>query len=188
MQECKKEQRALKGEQVLKELDNYLKWMEDMLEADELLDGQKYAEAQQAYKNAEKRACCADQIGLDYIQDRLELTANYLSVYDLIRMGDALALSLRYEEAKEKYLEAKRLARKIYFDDGRAAAIDALERLSASQKGQEAKEYLAQAEEAAAANDVIRASRYYLLAKDAYVSLKDDEKVSEIAQKLEALS
>lgn len=59
-------------------------------------------------------------------------------MYDFISLGDSLALNLQYDKAEGMYLEAKLLAGKIYFDEGRNAAIDALDRLYADQKAEKA--------------------------------------------------
>lgn len=117
-----------------KELGDYQKLIEAVLAGEEALDGDKYLEAQNSYTEAAKRAHYVDNVGLDYIEDRLELTADYLAVYDLINLGDTLALNLQYDKAEEKYLEAKALAGKIYFDPGRQSALDALQKLYEDQK------------------------------------------------------
>lgn len=264
--EAEKEAGKLKNEKMQQELDRLLKLIETVLEADELLNNKEYAEAQRAFQNAANRSRYVDNLGLDYIKDRQALTANYLSVYDFISLGDALALNLQYDKAEEMYLEAKLLAGKIYFDEGRMAAIDALDRLYGAQKAEkaaadeemqkqvtqeasaanhvalgdesfaqgdyesakvyyatalekyrelddniqketveeklksvknklaanaekekEAEGYMAKAEEALAAGDLAAAKLYYLLAKDIYASLKEDEKVAEVERKIEAL-
>lgn len=264
--EAEQEAEKLKNKKMQKELDRFLKLIEAVLEADELLDNKEYAEAQRAFQNAATRSRYVDNLGLDYIKDRQALTANYLSVYDFISLGDTLALNLQYDKAEEMYLEAKLLAGKIYFDEGRKAAIDALDRLYADRKAEkaaadeelqkqvtqeasavnhvalgdeafaqgdyesakvyyataaekyrklkdkvqqeavegklkavenklaanaekekEAEGYMAQAEEAATAGELAAAGRYYLLAKDIYASLKEDEKMAEAERKMEAL-
>lgn len=253
-------------EQMQQELSGYQKLIEAVLAAEEQLDNEEYADAQNSYQDAAKRARYVDNLGLSYINDRLELTADYLSVYDYIYLGDTLALNLQYDAAEEKYLDAKALASKIYFDKGRTLAIDALEKLyedekeireaeneareeqltqeesaanymsqgdaafakedyesakvyytsalqkyeeledeaqqsaasdklavteskisAGSDKRAEAEGYMAQASDAMNVGDYTSAGKYYLLAKDIYAGLKDDDKLGEIDRKLEVL-
>lgn len=256
----------LKDRTMMKELGDYKKLIESVLAAQEHMDAQRYTDAQKAYREAAVRSVYVDSLGLDYINDRLALTADYITIYDLISLGDTLALNLQYDKAEEKYLEAKAVAGKIYFDDGRKSAIDALEKLYADQKAEkeaeeadrkeqldqqtaganymvqgdvafaqgdyegakvyylsaqqmysemddqtqrlaaeeklqitvdkiaerdqieeEAQGYVQEAEEAASEEEFISAKKYYLLAKDVYASLKMDDKVEEIARKMERL-
>ncbi len=256
----------LKDRIMMKELGDYKKLIESVLAAQEHMDAQRYTDAQRAYREAAVRSVYVDSLGLDYINDRLALTADYITIYDLISLGDTLALNLQYDKAEEKYLEAKAVAGKIYFDDGRKSAIDALEKLYADQKAEkeaeeadrkeqldqqtaganymvqgdvafaqgdyegakvyylsaqqmysemedqtqrlaaeeklqitvdkiaereqieeEAQGYVQEAEEAAAEEEFVSAKKYYLLAKDVYASLKMDDKVEEIARKMERL-
>ena len=256
----------LKDRIMMKELGDYKKLIESVLAAQEHMDAQRYTDAQKAYREAAVRSVYVDSLGLDYINDRLALTADYITIYDLISLGDTLALNLQYDKAEEKYLEAKAVAGKIYFDDGRKSAIDALEKLYADQKAEkeaeeadrkeqldqqtaganymvqgdvafaqgdyegakvyylsaqqmysemddqtqrlaaeeklqitvdkiaerdqieeEAQGYVQEAEEAAAEEEFVSVKKYYLLAKDVYASLKMDDKVEEIARKMERL-
>lgn len=248
-------------------LGNYQKLIEAVLSAQELMDAGSYEEAQSAFREAANRSEYLDRLGSDYINECLERTADYLTVYDLIYLGDLLALNTQYDRAEEKYLEARTRASGIYFDEGRASAIEALEKLyedrqaqleaedqvrreqiateesganfiaqgdiafaqgdyesalvyytSAQQKflqlgdevqremaakkleitdqklaareaqSVEAENYIAQAGVCADAGDYNGARRYYLLAKDIYATLKDQEKLDEVSRKLETLN
>ena len=192
----------LKDHRMQGEMGNYLKLIETILAADDKLDHKKYADAQTLYKDAANRARYVDNLGLDYILNRLALTANYLSVYDLINLGDTLALNLQYDKAEEKYLEAKNLAGKIYFDEGRASAISALEQLYTNQKAEKEadsnalKEQLAQQEaganhvvkgdEAFAQGDYQSAKVHYSNAEQNYADLGDEIQRTAVAAKLTA--
>lgn len=127
---------ALKDKKMTTELGDFLKLIESVQSAQELLDAGEYADAQNAFLDAAKRAAYVDKLGLDYINGKLEQTAAYISVYDLIYLGDTLARNLQYGKAEEKYLEAKKQASKLYFDEGRTSALDALEDLYEQQKAQ----------------------------------------------------
>ncbi len=265
-EESRKLAEELKDRKIQEELGDYLKLIEAVLDAEELLDKEQFTDAQEAFKEAANRARYVDNLGLDYINKRLELTADYISIYDLIYLGDNLAMNLQYDKAEDKYLEAKALSVKIYFDEGRTAALDALEKLYENQKtaleeeneerkaqlaqeeagtnyiaqgdaafavgdyesakvyytsalqkyeqlgdetqqtaisdklditegkieeksklAAEAEKYMTQASAAMDAGDYNSARKYYLLAKDVYASLKDDDKLDEISRKIEML-
>lgn len=257
----------LKDAQMTAELGDLMKLAEAVLRAQQLLEEEKYTEAQEAFLEAAKRAEYVDKLGADYIARRLELTASYISVYDLIYLGDSLTADLQYDRAEEKYLEAKAQASKIYFNQGRTDALDALDKLyetwrelqqeedearreqltqeeagnqllaqgdaafaqgdyesakvyysSALQKfvqledqvqqdslsekleiverkrkerqerETEAEGYLRQAEVLSEAGDYNSSRKYYLLAKDIYAAMKDDDKLAEISRRMELLS
>ncbi|MGN0161116.1 MAG: hypothetical protein ACI4AQ_06995 [Lachnospiraceae bacterium] len=257
---------SLKDEKMIKELADYTKLIEAVLTADEQLDNRRYSDALLSYQEAAKRSKYVDNVGLDYIEEHLERTTDYISVYELIALGDTLLANLQYDEAEEKYLEAKKLAAKLYFDEGRAASMEALEKLYEEQKKQkeaeneelktrleqeasgasyiaqgdtayakadyesarvyytsalqkyvqlndaaqveaveeklkitegkisdkeklhkEAEEYIKLAEDAANGGDYYSAKKYYLLAKDVFATLKNEEKISEVTRKMEVL-
>lgn len=257
---------TLKDKKMQTEIDNHRKLIESVIAGDEKLDAKQYADAQNLYQKASNRARYADNLALSYISERLKLTADYMSVYDLISLGDTLALNLQYDKAEEKYLQAKALAGKIYFDEGRTSAIDALEKLYEDQKKKleekdkelqeeiaeyaigansitegdaafaqgdygsakvfystalqkyenlgaeeekaaveqkiqmtdekieektkrekEAEDYLKQAESSRQIFDIVMAKKYYLMAKDIYASLKNEDKVGEVSRKIELM-
>lgn len=191
----------LKDLEMQTQLGNYQKLIEAVQNAQELLDDGKYEDAQAAFLEAAKRARYADELGMDYINRKLELTAGYISVYDLIALGDSLAQNLQYEKAEEKYLEAKAQALKIYFDDGRNAALEALEKLYEDQKKEleaenEARKerlaneesganFVAQGDVAFAQGDYESAKVYYLSALQKFEQLKDEVQQEAINNKLD---
>ncbi len=206
-QECCKEAQDLaddlKNVKMQKELGNYLKLIEAVLAAQESLDNGAYTEAQDGFGEALIRSRYVDNIGMDYINDRLSMTADYISVYDSIYLGDTLAMNLQYDKAEEKYLEAKALAAKIYFDEGRTAAVDALEKLYSDQKDQKEAEdaamqeqlsqeesganYLAQGDTAYAQGDYESAQVFYQSALQKYQDLEDAAQQAVIEEKLAAV-
>ncbi|MGN0305138.1 MAG: hypothetical protein ACI4D2_03170 [Lachnospiraceae bacterium] len=190
----------LKDAGMQKELGSHLKLIETVLAAEEALDREKYAEAQKNYQEAAKRSKYVDRMGMDYIEDKLTLTANYMAVYDLINLGDTLAFNLQYDKAEEKYLEAKAIAGKIYFDAGRQSAMDALEKLYTDQKAEKEAEkeevkvllakqesavnFVAQGNEAFAKGDYETAKVYYASAEQAYEELGEKIQKEAAAKKL----
>ena len=124
----------LKNKEKKDETTNYLMMIESIIKGDDELKGKNYDTAQNHYLTALDKSRYADKISDDYIENKLKLTANYMSVYDLTTLGDNLVTNMQYEEAEKKYIEAKNLASKIYFDEGRQSAIKALENLYELQK------------------------------------------------------
>ena len=202
---CQKAQtlaEELKDLSMQKELGNYQKLIETVLAAEEQLEQKKYAEAQEGYKQASDRSRYADHAGMEYINNRLAFTADYLSVYDLISLGDTLALNLQYDKAESKYLEAKALAGRIYFDEGRTSAMDALEKLYEDQKEEKEAEneeikaqlaqqeagvnYITKGDEAFAQGDYDSARVYYASAKQTYSDMGDGIQAEAAEEKLNA--
>ena len=254
----------LKDQEIQTDASNYMKLIESVIAGDTDLNGGEYRDAQRNYLNAQNRSRYADNLGLDYIQDRLEQTGQYITVYDLIALGDTLVTNLQYDKAEEQYSAAQLLAGSIYFTEGRDSAIAALERLYESMKqdqeanaaaqqqaseaqsaaagvlsegdaafakgdytsaltyyttalqkyteledevqvaalltkiaateekladqqamAEEAEEYMALAETAYLEKNYVQAKKYYLLAKDVYSSMQNDDKVAEVSRKME---
>lgn len=124
----------VKDKEMKENATNYLMLIESIISGDDHLSNKNYEDAQNQYLNALDRSRFADKLGEEYIGNKLELTANYMAVYDLIVLGDTQVLNLQYDEAEEKYLDAKVLSSKIYFDEGRQNALKALEDLYELQK------------------------------------------------------
>ena len=254
----------LKDQEIQTDASNYMKLIESVIAGDTDLNDGEYRDAQRNYLNAQNRSRYADNLGLDYIQDRLEQTGQYITVYDLIALGDTLVTNLQYDKAEEQYSAAQLLAGSIYFTEGRDSAIAALERLYESMKqdqeanaaaqqqaseaqsaaagvlsegdaafakgdytsaltyyttalqkyteledevqvaalltkiaateeklaaqqalATEAEEYMALAEAAYLEKNYVQAKKYYLLAKDVYSSMQNDDKVAEVSRKME---
>lgn len=248
------------------ESNNVLMLIESIISADEHLSNGSYEDAQNGYLNALNRSKYADNMSKVYIENRLELTAGYMSVYDLIVLGDTQVLNLQYGEAEEKYIDAKILASKIYFNEGRQNAMKALEDLyelekelaeklqnennskveietsatnflalgnkafisedyegalvyytsaqqkydelgdiinsemtqkkidstmvklgDAGNKRDEAVNYIKLAEQAELDKSYVEAKKYYLLAKDIYARLKEEDKITELTTRIEIL-
>lgn len=192
---------SLRDRTMQKNLENYRKLIESVLAAQEHMDGQRFVEAQRTYREAATRSIYVDSIGLDYINERLALTADYITVYDLINLGDILAQNLQYDKAEEKYLEAKSVAGKIYFDAGRKSALEALEKLYEDQKAEkEAEEadrkeqmaqqesganYMTQGDVAFTQGDYDSAKIYYLSAQQLFKEMEDQTQQQAVEEKLQ---
>ncbi len=202
---CKEAQtlaEELKDDKMQTELGNCLKLVEAVLAAQESLDNGAYQEAQKGFGEALIRSRYADHLGEDYIEERLAMTADYLAVYDYIYLGDTLVENLQYENAEEKYLEAKALATKLYFDEGRTEAIRSLEKLYEEQKAEKAAEdeemknklaretsaanYFAEGDAAYAQGDYESAKVFYQSAMQTYEALGDEAQQGMAREKIAA--
>lgn len=202
-EECQKAldlAKDLRDKEIQADAENYMKLIESVIAGDDALTDGQYSDAQRNFLNARNRARYADQVGLDYIDQRLEQTSQYMSVYELISLGDTLAQNLQYEKAEEQYLNAKALAAKLYFDTGREDAMTALEQLYTDQKQQQQQETEdakenAEAQTAAASvtaegdaafskGDYEGAKTFYTTALQKYTELEDQAQIDAINTKL----
>ncbi len=192
----------LRNKEYISKISDYIKLIEAVNKADEAYDGGNYEEAQNSYISARTRSRYADHAADDYINQKLEHIADYLSVFDYIRLGDALNEQGDYDKAEEKYLQAKQLATGVYYEEGRKEAISALEDLyqnrqeeaeSVKQKAQEqaelevsAAQLAAEGDKAFAEGDYDSASAFYAMAIEKYQELGDDVHVVLIQTKLDS--
>ena len=194
---------GLSDKEIQEDAGNYMKLIESVIAGDDALTGGQYSDAQRNFLNARNRTRYADNLGLDYIDDRLEQTSQYMSVYELISLGDTLAQGQQYDKAEEQYLTAKALAAQLYFDTGRDDAMAALEQMYADQSEQQAQEdekaqETAQAQTAAASvlaegdaafskGDYEGARAFYTTALQKYTELEDQAQIDAINVKLAAV-
>ncbi len=192
----------LRNKEYISKISDYIKLIEAVNKADEAYDGGNYDEAQSSYISARTRSRYADHAADDYINQKLEHIADYLSVFDYIRLGDALNEQGDYDKAEEKYLQAKQLATGVYYEEGRKEAISALEDLyqnrqeeaeSVKQKAQEqaeievsAAQLAVEGDKAFAEGDYDSASAFYAMAIEKYQELGDDVHVVLIQTKLDS--
>lgn len=179
----------LKIKKEIQEISDYQKLIEAVNAADDAYSGGKYDDAQSAYVTAKERSRYADQVANEYIDKQLSHITDYLSVFDYLQLGDTLAAQGDYGRAEEKYLQAKSLATKTYFEEGRKEAMEALEAMYASREKaeeadtQEAKEkasnetgatqLAADGDKAFAEGDYEGAKAYYAMALEKYQALGD---------------
>ncbi len=192
----------LRNKEYIQKISDYIKLIEAVNKADEAYDGGNYDEAQSSYISAKTRSRYADYAADDYINQKLEHIADYLSVFDYIRLGDALNEQGDYDKAEEKYLQAKQLATGVYYEEGRKEAISALEDLyqnrqeeaeSVKQQAQEqaelevsAAQLAVEGDKAFAEGDYDSASAFYAMAIEKYQELGDDVHVVLIQTKLDS--
>lgn len=178
----------------------YLMLVQRIISADNSLSAYDFHTAHQSYVDCLTLSRSADLHGIDYIIDKLDLTLKYIEVYDLISLGDTLTLNLQYSEAESKYMEARILAGKIYFDTGRQNAVNGLETLYELQKSQaeqiqsattalveletSAASFMAQGDTAYGNSDLESALIFYGSAMQKYEELGDSNNVNLAAEKI----
>lgn len=190
----------LRKKKEINEISDYQKLIEAVNTADDIYGGKKYQEAQSAYVTALERSRYADRIADDYIDGQLSRITDYLSVFDYIQLGDTLAAQGDYKRAEEKYLQAKVLATRTYFEDGRKDAMEALEAMYTSREkaeeadNQEAKtkaasetgaaQLAAEGDKAFAGGDYEGAKAFYAMALEKYLELGDNAHAELIRTKI----
>ncbi len=178
----------------------YLMLVQRVISADNALSSYDFHEAQQAYVDCLTLSRSADLYAIDYVIDKLDLTGKYMEVYDLLSLADTLTLNFQYPEAEAKYMEARILAGKIYYDAGRQNAVDGLETLYELQKTQVeesqsatvalieletgAASFVAQGDSAFASNDLESALIFYGSALQKYEELEDATNVDLVEEKV----
>lgn len=193
----------LKDKEEKEKYNQYLISLEAIIVADEAYDEGDYTQAKEDYLKARVRVKYADNLGLSYIEKRLEQITAYEQVFDQISLGDRLLEYENYALAEEKYLEAKEKASSIYFQEGKQQALDALDQLYEAWSEVQAKEEEANqeqaAEEVAAAQLVAQAKKayqeqdyegtmvFYLMAMEKYEALEDQEQVAALEKQMSAL-
>jgi serine/threonine protein phosphatase PrpC len=184
--------------------DNYRKLTEAVISGDTLLAAGAFEDAQASYLAAKDRSRFTDNAGRAYIDRKLTAVGGFISVRDIIALGDILAASGDYGGAEEKYMSARQLASGISDADGRKQAIDALESLyvqkdrdqsqaqdAAQQRDEtlrEASDMEASGDEAASNGDLTGARLRYIIASERFAALEDAEAQSRISIKLESIT
>lgn len=194
----------LDQEEIHSDANNYMKLIESVIAGDDALTNGQYSDAQRHFLNARNRARYADNLGVDYLNERLAQTSQYMSVYELISLGDTLAQGMQYEVAEEQYLAARALAAQIYFDTGRDDAVAALEKLYADQAEAQAQDaenaqqvaeaqtsaasIAAEGDAALAEGNYESARALYTTALQKYTELEDQGQIDALTAKLAAIT
>ncbi len=182
------------------EIAEYQKLIDAVIESDEMLKNEKYEEALKGYLHARDRSRYTDNLAERYIADKLEVTKNYINVFDMLNLGDQLTDQGNYALAEEKYLAARMLATQNYDFDGRDKANNALDNLYSKmekeadkekEEGKErsqnevaAAEFIIQGDNALKEGDIVGARLYYTMAKEKYSELGNETIVDSIDKKL----
>ena len=189
-----------KNSKVDNDAGNLLMLIDAIQRPDDLFDSGSYTEAQDAYLIASSRSVLTDNICKTYIERRLKVVAGFISVRDLISLGDVLTDASEYNRAESKYLEARRLASSINDSEGRKTALDSLqilyeqrdrdESLASDAAAQEAKnlqeavEMEAEGDKAVIDKDLTGANLFYVIARERFSALNDDKALDRIDEKI----
>ncbi len=196
--------KKMKLKKEIQTISDYQKLIEAVEAADEAFGSGNYEQAQAAYVSARERSRYADRVADEYIEKRLDVITEYLSVFDYIQLGDSLAAQGDYERAEEKYLQAKSLATRTYFEEGRKDALDCLDVLYQSREKAEeeqkqeavekaanetgAAQLMAEGDKAFAQGDYSSANAYYAMALEKYQDMGDEDHGQMIQGKMDSSS
>lgn len=122
--EAKKLADSLKKDEESEEADQYRKLAEQILLADEALLTGEYEKAQGLYLTARELSEAAGNTGKAYIEGQLDRTKNYIEVYDLIALGERKEEYGNLEGAVAAYKEAREKAAALYYNEGKAEALE----------------------------------------------------------------
>lgn len=124
----------LDDEERINLLNNYSRLIDAVIAADNDYKNEKYTDAYEAYQNALDISRYADNLGESYINKQIMQCENYLSVSDLIALGDKALEENDFDKAEKNYFEAKKMALKAHDLNGNQQAKDALEKLYEQKK------------------------------------------------------
>ena len=133
----------------MNKLDEECKYTDLIMQADQLLEDKKYDEALDKYIAAADKNSDVDNIGKEYINKKLDITKNCITVADLLSLADEQLEAGDDKSAEANYLEAKRLALNSYLKDEKKEAMDKLQQIYDDRK-KAADEEKADADKAAA--------------------------------------
>ena len=177
------------------DINNHQMLVDAVVRADDLLAEKDYDTAVEAYNAAENQSRYADNLSREYIEDHREKAGELADVHGFIMLGDTLAETGDWDNAEKKYLEARRLASRLSYIDGKTEADGALDAMY-EKKQQEIDAQKEQAQAVAAAaeliiegdkalrdGDLVGAATLYALARDEYEKLGSEDIVAVIDQK-----
>ena len=205
-EECEQAQKLaekLKDSSMRNRLQEYSFVIETVILADESYSSADYEAAEEYYLSALDRTRYADNVGTDYIENKLENISVFLSVEDYINLGDSLLEQGDYDGAEEKYLLAKKAALSVHDAEGKQTAMDSLEKLyeekadaesaaqeeadSQAQQTVAAAEMVAAGDKACLEKDYVGAKVYYTMAVTKYSEVSDTAGEEAVQKKLDAV-
>lgn len=139
---------------------SYYKTVGLIIAGDTALQQRDYLQAAEKYRAALEACYFADRLGEQYIIKRQRLTNDYISVIELLQLGDQKMEQKNFIAASNAYREARLTAARIYDTEGRKEAADKLAKLGEDMtlddkktKAQEGSIYERQAEKMAQMGD-----------------------------------
>lgn len=110
-------------------IDERIKLMESIIEADASLENKEYNDAVDKYLAARSKAYYVDNIGLEYIGRNLEETRDYILVLDLLMEADKKFEIGDLSGSQDAYRRARDLARSLYYKEAKDEAVQRLEQI-----------------------------------------------------------
>lgn len=113
----------------LGKLDGECKYTDLIIQADGYLDEKKYVDALDKYTLALEKSSEFNSIGREYINKKIYVTKNCITVADLLILADKQLEDGDDKSAESNYIEAKRLSLDIYLKDEKQEAMDKLQKI-----------------------------------------------------------
>lgn len=113
----------------MSEFDDDCKYTDLIMQADQLLNDKKYDEALDKYISALEKSSDADNKGKEYINTKLDITKNCITVADLLALADEQLEAGDDKAAEANCFEAKKLALNSYLKDEKKEAMDKLQKI-----------------------------------------------------------
>lgn len=174
-----------------KDFENYYKTAGLIVAADTALQHKEYGKAIEKYRTALDTSYFADLLGQGYIRKQMSLTSDYITVHELLQLGDQKAEHHNLIGARQSYLEAKVIASKVYFTDGRKEAAEKLAKLGEQMvvadkksKSQEASVYEQQGDRMAQKGDYTGAVAMLSIATGMYDQGEKGDKAVAVQKKI----
>jgi len=183
-----------------RDINNHIMLVDAVIIAEDLLGTNNYEQAIAAFDTAIIRARYVDNLALLYVESRRERAVWHMNVHEYIFLGDILTDINDWQGAESKFLNARSLASRIHYTEGRRKAIDSLEALfrakeqdTEEQRQQEreqarqevvAAEFIIQGDNAFRDGDLDAAELFFRLAKEQYIMLENEVIILSIDQKL----
>ncbi len=124
----------LKDKAYKKDIDEYQRLIELVMNADALFDENKFTQAQEAYLTAQKRSKFTDDIALKYIENKLKLLGQFMDVQDMISRGNDYMDNNQFDLAQKEYQAAQNLSNRLNYQEGKDQASEALTAMQVKKK------------------------------------------------------
>ena len=188
-EECEQAQKLaekLKNSSMRNRLQEYSFVIETVILADESYSSADYEAAEEYYLSALDRTRYADNVGTDYIENKLENISVFLSVEDYINLGDSLLEQGDYDGAEGKQTAMDSLE-KLYEEKADAESAAQEEADSQAQQTVAAAEMVAAGDKACLEKDYVGAKVYYTMAVAKYGEVADTAGQEDAQKKLDAV-
>lgn len=181
----------------VEELEAYDRLVQLLVDAEQQMEKERYADAVRKYELAEKQAKEILSISEEeeaYLKKQKEEAKSYYDIQDLLTKGDNEYAIENYEEAIEAYTEAARKASALYAAEERKMAAEKLSAVKTDVRAKEQEELKKQAadwkeeaEQQKEKGNQEEAAKSYEKAKELYETAGDDETAKEMKEAVKAM-